>query len=97
MIDDNYLKTQDIRFNLAVFDSIHLTLQGSIKSMYLSSKNNHLFSKKYRFSCLSPTEHDLLDLIEVNFIKTQDVCSKIVAFYSIRLTIQVNIENMYFR
>ena len=65
--------------------------------MYLSSKNNHLFSKKYRFSCLSPTEHDLLDLIEVNFIKTQDVCSKIVAFYSIRLTIQVNIENMYFR
>ena len=57
MIDDNSLKTQDIRLKLVSFDSIRLSLRVNIKIMYLSLKNNFLFSKEHRLSCLSLTEY----------------------------------------
>ena len=46
MIDENSLKTKDIRFKVDSFDSIRLSLQGHFKNMYLSMKNNNLFSMK---------------------------------------------------
>ena len=70
MIDDNSLKTQDIRSKLVSLDSIRLTLQDNIKNTYLSLKNNRLFSKKRRFSYLSPTENDILFTIDNNSLKT---------------------------
>ena len=84
MFDENSLKTQDIRSKLVAFDSIRLTLPVKKKCMYLSLKNNLLFPKKRRFSCLSPTEYDILDMIEDNSLKTQDIRFKLVAFHSIR-------------
>ena len=96
MIDDNSLKTQDIRLKLDSFDSIRITLQVDHKNMYLSLKNNFLFSKKRRCSCLSPTEHDILDMIDDYSSKTQDIRSKLVSFDSIRFTLQLDHKNMYF-
>ena len=93
MIDNNSFKTQDILFKLVTYHSTRLTLQVNIKSMYLSLKNYILISKKRRFSCLSHTENDILDMTEDNSLQTRDICSKLVAFDSIRLTIQV--RNMY--
>ena len=95
MIDNNSLKTQDIRFKLVSFDSTRFALQGSIKIICLSLKNNFLFSKKPRFSCLSLKEYYILDVIDDNSLKTQDIRFKLVSFDSICLTLQVNIKNMY--
>ena len=95
MIDDNSLKTCDIPFKLDSFDSIRLTLQVSNKIICLSLKNNLLFSKKPRFSCLSLTEYYVLAMIDDNALKTQDIRFKRVSFDSIRLTLQVNIKTMY--
>ena len=58
-------------------------------------KNILLVAKKRRFSRLSPTGHDILAVIDDNTLKSQDIHSKLVAFDSIRLTLQVNIKNMY--
>ena len=47
MIDDNSLKTQDIRLKLDSFDSIRLTLEVSIKNICLSLKNNFYFRRNF--------------------------------------------------
>ena len=75
IIDDNFLKTQVIRFKLVAFDCIRLILQVNTKNMYLSLKNNILLSKKLEFSCLSPTEHDIFAMIADNSLKTKGVRS----------------------
>ena len=69
MIDNNSLKTQDIRFKMVALDRIRLTLQVKNKCMYLSSKKNILFWKKFRFSYLSPTQHDILYMFGDNSLK----------------------------
>ena len=56
---------------------------------------NPSFSKKRRFSCLSLTEHDILDINDDNALKTQDICFRRVALHSTRLTLQVHTKNMY--
>ena len=66
MIDDIVSKTQDIPSKLVSFNSIRLTLQVDLKNMYLWLKNKLLFSKKRRHLCLSPTEHDILAMIDDN-------------------------------
>ena len=38
--------------------------------MYVSLRNNDLFSKKLRFSFISPTEHDILCMIDDKSLKT---------------------------
>ena len=57
MIDDNFLKTGVIPSKLAPIDKIRWTLQAEPKNMWVSVRNNDLFSKKRRFSCISQTEH----------------------------------------
>ena len=41
------------------------------------------------FSRLSPTEHDILDIIEDNSFKTQDIQFNLVAFDSTRLKVML--------
>ena len=60
MIDDNSLKTRVIASKLASFDRIRVSVRAEHKDMCVSLRNNDLFSKKLRFSCISPTEHDML-------------------------------------
>ena len=91
------LKNQDIRFNLIAFDSIRSTLHVNMKITYLSMKKNVLLSKKFRFSCLSSTEHYILAMIDDNSLKTQDIRSKLAAFDRIHLFLQVNIKTCIFR
>ena len=62
--------------------------------MYVSLRNNDLFSKKRHFSFISPTEHDILGTIDYNSLKTSDVHSKIVSVVSIRWTVQAQHKNM---
>ena len=59
-----------------------------------------LFQKSFileetRFSCLSLTEHDILDMNDDNALKTQDICFGRVTLHSTRLTVQVHTKNMY--
>ena len=63
--------------------------------MYVWLKNNILFSKKRRFSCLSSTEHDVMARINDISLKTQDIPQKLASFESIRLILQVDYKNMY--
>ena len=95
VIYNNTLKTQDINSKLVSFVSIRLTLQVDHKNMYLSLKNNLLFSKKPRFSCLSLTELYVLAMIKDNSLKTQDIRFKLLSFDSILLTLQLSIKNIY--
>ena len=95
MINDNSLKTQDIRSKLVSFDIIRLTLEVDHKNMYVCMKNALLFLEKHRFSCISPTEHDILTIIDDNSLETQDIPPKLVSLDSIRLTFQVDYKNMY--
>ena len=60
--------------------------------MYLSFKNNILFSKKRRLSCLQSAEHVILDMIDDNSWKTKDILFKCVAIDSFHLTLQVIIK-----
>ena len=94
MIDDNSLTAQDIRYKLVSFVSIRLTLHVTIKNMYFSLKNSLTFSNLRRFSCLSPTEYHILDMIDNNSLKIQDIRFKLVVFNSIRLTPEVYIKNI---
>ena len=94
IFDDNSVQTRDIHSKLVAFDSIHLTLPVNIKNMYLSMNDNILFSKKPRFSCFSHTEHDILNMIDDNSLKTQDIHFNLDPFDSVRLTLQVDIKNM---
>ena len=75
MIADNSLKTKDIRSKLVSFGSNRLTLQANHKNMDLSLENNILLTKKLRVSYLSPTEYDILDMIDNNSLTTQDIPS----------------------
>ena len=96
MIDDKSLKSQDIHSKLVSFNSIHLTLQANNKNMCLSLKNNHSFSKKRRFSCSRlPNRRGNFGYDRDNSLKPQDVPSKLVAFYSFCLTLEVNHINVY--
>ena len=78
MINCISLKSQDIHSKLVLFDSIRLTLQVSYKTMLLSLKNNHLFSKKLRFSFLSP-----------NKSKTQFWIWSMIAFWKLKVFVQI--------
>ena len=95
MIKDNCLNNQDICFKQVVFERIRLSQHAKTKNMYFSLKNNILFSKIHRLSCLSPTNHDILDMIDNNTLQTRDILSKLVAFDSIHLTLPVNNKNVY--
>ena len=78
MIDDDSLKIQSILSKLGTSDNIRSILQANHKNKYLSLKNNHLFSQKLRFSCLSPAEHDILYMIDDNSLKTEDIRTKLI-------------------
>ena len=54
--DDNSLKTHALPSKLVSNDSIRSTLQAKHKNMCFSLRNKDLFSKKRRFSTISPTE-----------------------------------------
>ena len=66
MIDDNCLKTLVIPSKLASFDRVRWTLQAEYKNMFVSVRNNDLFSMKRRFSRFSITEHDILEVSDDN-------------------------------
>ena len=83
-MDDNSLKTEDIRFKLIAFDSVRLTLHVNIKNMYLLLKNNISFPKKLRFSCFTPVEIYILAMIDNNSLKSKDIRLKLVGLGSIR-------------
>ena len=96
MIEDTSLRTQDIPSKLVSLNSIRLTLKVDHIDMYVWLKNNHLLSKKFRFSCLSSNEHDILNMIGDKSLKTQDISSKFVSFDCICLTLQVNHKTCIF-
>ena len=90
IIADNSLKAQDSPSKLVPFDSIRVTLQVNHKNMFLWLRNNLLFSKKRRFSCLSNMGHDILCMINDNSMNTQGISWKLVSSDIIRLTLQVD-------
>ena len=96
MIDDNSLKIQDIRSKQVAFDRIRINLHVNHRNMYLSLKNNLLFSKKLRFLFILPTEHDIMAMIDGNSLKNQDICFQLFAFDSIRLNLHAKVNNMIF-
>ena len=51
-------------------------------------------TKKRRFSCISPTEHDVLGMIADNSLRTSAIPSKLVSNDSNRWTLQANHQNM---
>ena len=93
-IDDNSLKTHAIPSKLVSIDSIRCTLQAKHENMCVSLRNNDLFLKKLRFSCISPTEHDVLVKIDDLSKETRHIPSKLVWIYSIRWTLQAEHKNM---
>ena len=97
MIENISLKTQDIPSKLVSLNSIRLTLKVYHINMYGWLKNNLLFSKKLRLSCLSHMVHDILDVIDGISSETKDIPSMLVSFYVIRLTQQVGHKNMHVR
>ena len=78
MIDDKSLKTRVLASKLASFDRIRLTLLAEHKNMCVSLRNNDLFSKKRRFSCISATEHHHLGMIDNNSLKIRVIPSKLI-------------------
>ena len=94
MIDYNTLKTRVIPSKLASSDRILWTQQAEHKNMCVSLRNNDLFSKNHRFSCISPTEYDILCMIGDNSIKTRVIPSKLVSIDSIRWTLHAERKNM---
>ena len=95
MIKDNSLKTRVIPSKLVSIDSIRWTLQAEHKNMCGSLRNSDLFKKKRRFSCISPTEHDILGMFHGNSLKTRVLLSKLVSIDSIRWTLQAENKNMW--
>ena len=94
MIDDKSLKTRVIASKLAPIDKIRWILKAEHKNMYVSLRNNDLFSKKRRFSCISPMEHDILGMIDDNSLKTRLTHSKLVSIDRIRWSLQAENKNM---
>ena len=95
MIDDISLKTCVIASKLGPIDKIRWTLHGEHKNMCVSSSNNDLFSKKRRFSCISPTELDILGMIDDKSLKTRVNASKLAPIDKIRWTLKAEHKNMY--
>ena len=91
---DNSLKTRVILSKLVLIDSIRWTLLAERKNMRASVRNNDELSKKHRFSCISPTEHDILCMIVDNSLKTLVIPTKLVSIDSTRWTLQAECENM---
>ena len=79
MIDDNSLKTRLTHSKLVSIDRIRCTLQAEHKNMSVSLRNNHLFTKKRRFSCISTTEHDILGMTDDNSLNIRVILSKLVS------------------
>ena len=94
MFHGNSLKTRVLLSKLVSIDSIRWTLQAEYKNMWVSLRNSDLFKKKRRFSCISPTEHDILGMIKDNSLKTRVIPSKLVSIDSIRWTLQAEHKNM---
>ena len=94
MIDDNTLKTRVILSKLDSIDSIRCTLQAEHKNIYVSWTNIDLFSKKRKFSCISPMENDMLDKIDDNYLKTRAIPSKLDSIDSVHWTLQAKPKNM---
>ena len=80
MIDDNSLKTPVIPSTLASLHRIRQNLQAERKNTCVSVWNNDLFSKKLRFSSISPTDHDILGMIDDDSLKTPVIHSKLASF-----------------
>lgn len=62
--------------------------------MCVSLRTYDLFTKKRRYSCISPTEHDILVMIDDNSLKTRVIPSEIISFDRIRWTLQAEHKNM---
>ena len=63
--------------------------------MFVFVRNCDLFSKKLRFSCISPTENDISRMIHDNSLKTRVIPSKLVSIDGIRLTLHSESKNMW--
>ena len=94
LMDDNSLNTRVIPSTLVSINIIRWTLQAEHKNMCGSLRNSDLFKKKRRFSCISPTEHDILGMIHDNSLKTGVIPSKLVSIDSIRWTLQAEHKNV---
>ena len=62
--------------------------------MHVSLRNNYLYSKKRRISCISPAEHDIFGMIDDKSLKTRVLASKLASFDRIRLTLLAEHKNM---
>ena len=93
-IVDHSLKTRAIPWKLVSIDSIRSTLQAKHENMCVSLRNNDLFLKKLRFSCISQTEHDYLGKIDDNSLKTRVIPSKLASIDSIRWTLEAEHKTM---
>ena len=87
MVDDNSLKTRVIPSKLDSCDRIRWILHAERKNMCVSVRENELLSKKRRFSYISPTEQDILGMIDDNSMKTRVIPSKLTSFDRIRWTL----------
>ena len=65
--------------------------------MYISFKDNiFVIEEMSNFVPLAyQIEHDILDMIVDNFLKTQDIASNLASFYRTRFTLHSNKRNMY--
>ena len=77
MTDENFLKTRVTASTLVWIVRIRWTLQADRKDMCVPVWNNDLFSKKLRFSCFSPSEQDILGMIDDNALITRVIPLKL--------------------
>ena len=96
MIDGNALKTRVIPPKLSSIDRILWTLQTKHKNMWVSVRNNDLFTKKRRFLCILQTDNDILDTIVDNSLKPRYLPSKHVSTDNIRWLYKQNTRTCVF-
>ena len=95
-IEDISLKPRVIPSKLFSIYSIRWTLRADHKNMWVSLRNSLLFSKKRRFSCISPTNHNIFGTIDDNSLKTRVIHSKLVSIDSSRGTLQAEQKTSVF-